>query len=111
MSIDYVHGYDAYEATRLTDQASTLDELLHDGTHFDVGSRVLEAGCGIGAQTRALLRNSPDARFTCVDISAASLAVAKERFAATGADFLRADLAALPFADGSFDHVFICFGL
>jgi len=33
-----------------------------------------EAGCGAGAQTVPLIRNSPDARLTCLHISAASLA-------------------------------------
>jgi hypothetical protein len=46
------------------DQASTLVDLLHGDTAYPAGSRVLEAGCGVGAQTVALARNSPDARIT-----------------------------------------------
>ncbi len=51
MGIGYVHGYSAGEETRLQDQATTLTGLLHADTRYPAGSRVLEAGCGVGAQT------------------------------------------------------------
>ena len=44
----YVHGYDARERQRLLDQAASLVELLHHDTRYPTGSRVLEAGCGVG---------------------------------------------------------------
>jgi len=44
VNIDYVHGYTANESTRLTDQATTLTELLHADTRYPPGSLVLEAG-------------------------------------------------------------------
>lgn len=47
----YVHGYSKKESHRLADQADTLAELLHYDTFYPPGSRVLEAGCGTGAQT------------------------------------------------------------
>ena len=75
---------------------------------------MFEAGCGVGAQTLALARRSPGAHFTCVDISADSVAEARCRAAAAGltqVEFRQADLFALPFEAGSFDHVFICFVL
>ncbi len=50
MNSDYVHGYDTRENVRLQDQASALVELLHHDTFYPAGSRVLEAGCGVGAQ-------------------------------------------------------------
>jgi cyclopropane fatty-acyl-phospholipid synthase-like methyltransferase len=61
MSGAYVHGYHAREHERLQDQAGTLVELLHSDTAYPAGSRVLEAGCGVGAQTVTLCRRSPDA--------------------------------------------------
>jgi methylase of polypeptide subunit release factors len=64
----YVHGYSSRESERLADQAETLTELLHHDTHYPAGCRVLEAGCGIGAQTVILARNSPEAQITSVDI-------------------------------------------
>jgi len=111
---DYVHGYSHAESGRLRDQANVLTELLHHDTLYPAGSRVLEAGCGIGAQTVILTRQSPDARFTSVDISAESLAKARESVEAVGASnvtFQQADIFRLPFADELFDHVFVCFVL
>jgi hypothetical protein len=43
MREDYVHGYSEVEAGRLADQANTLSNLLHDGTKYPAGSKVLEA--------------------------------------------------------------------
>ena len=47
----YVHGYRPRENERLHDQAGTLVDLLHADTAYPRGSRMLEAGCGVGAQT------------------------------------------------------------
>jgi ubiquinone/menaquinone biosynthesis C-methylase UbiE len=110
----YVHGYSEREGVRLLDQASTLADLLHDGTRYPAGSRVLEAGCGVGAQTVTLARNSPGARFTAIDLSAASLDAARARVRAASlrnVSFAQADVLDLPFPEESFDHVFVCFVL
>jgi SAM-dependent methyltransferase len=110
----YVHGYAQREHERLLDQAATLVELLHDGVAFAPGSHVLEAGCGVGAQTVTLAARSPGAHFTSIDVSAASLEQAQRSVARAGlvnVEFRQADLYALPFAPASFDHVFVCFVL
>ena len=110
----YVHGYDPREQERLQDQAGTLVELLHHDTAYPAGSTVLEAGCGVGAQTATLAARSPGARFTSVDVSAGSVAAAQRRVEAAGlgnVTFRQADIFALPFAPESFDHVFVCFVL
>jgi SAM-dependent methyltransferase len=111
----YVHGYSEREAARLGEQADTLAALLHAGTAYPEGSLVLEAGCGVGAQTIHLAQASPGARITAVDRSDDSLAQARARVAAhaPGADveWYRADLFDLPFPDAEFDHVFVCFVL
>jgi ubiquinone/menaquinone biosynthesis C-methylase UbiE len=114
MSDDYVHGYSDRERARLFDQASTLTELLHGDTRYPPGSRVLEAGCGVGAQTVILARNSPEAQFTSVDLSEESLAEARARArdaSVHNVSFQRANLFDLPFPDETFDHVFVCFVL
>ena len=110
----YVHGYSTRESGRLFDQATTLTGLLHHDTHYGDGANVLEAGCGVGAQTVALARQSPGARFTSVDCSAGSLEIARARAAGAGLSnvtFEQADIYRLPFPDESFDHVFVCFVL
>lgn len=98
----------------MQDQASTLVQLLHADTVYPAGSTVLEAGCGVGAQTVTLARNSPGAEITSIDISERSLAQAKEAVAAAGltnVTFRQADIFDLPFEPESFDHVFVCFVL
>jgi SAM-dependent methyltransferase len=111
----YVHGYSRREGRRLGDQADTLAQLLHTDTAYPAGSRVLELGCGVGAQTAHLLRSSPGARIVAVDRSEESLAQARAHVAsvARGAqvEWRRADVFDLPFADAEFDHVFVCFVL
>ena len=111
---DYVHGYSSRENRRLIDQATTLTELLHHDTIFPAGATVLEAGCGVGAQTVALAGNNPQARITSIDISTESLEAAQAHVAAAGqgnVTFRQADIFNLPFAPASFDHVFVCFVL
>ena len=112
--MDYVHGYSSREHFRLHDQANTLTELLHHDTTYPPGSRVLEAGCGVGAQTVILARNSPEASITSIDISGESIEKARllaEREELTNVGFQVANIFDLPFEDETFDHAFICFVL
>jgi len=112
--MNYVHGYDRRANVRLQDQADALVDLLHSDTRYREGSSVLEAGCGVGAQTLTLARNSPQARIVSIDIAAMSLAAARAKVEAAGygnVRFQQADLFALPFERESFDHVFVCFVL
>ena len=114
MSAEYVHGYTSEEMDRLESQAGILVDLLHGDTAYPAGSQVLEVGCGVGSQTITLARRSPQARFTSIDINPDSIAAARQRLARAGlrnVEFLQADLRALPFAEGRFDHVFVCFVL
>ena len=111
---EYVHGFTERESRRLLDQATTLVEILHSDTAYPTGSSVLEAGCGIGAQTLTLARNSPGARIVSIDFAEASLDAARKLTASEGLQnitFQRADIFDLPFPRESFDHVFVCFVL
>ncbi len=114
MSKAYIHGYDHREKRRLQDQASTLVELLHSDTSYPPGSHVLEAGCGVGAQTVTLAQSSPKALITSIDISRPSLLEAERKVSAAGLTnvrFKQADIFSLPFGPSTFDHIFICFVL
>jgi ubiquinone/menaquinone biosynthesis C-methylase UbiE len=75
----YVHGYQARERERLGDHAGTLVELLHAEIPYPPGARVLEPGCGVGAQTITLAQRSSEAVFTAVDVSTGSLIEARKR--------------------------------
>lgn len=114
VSEPYVHGYDPRESERLRDQAGALVELLHGDTTYAAGSSVLEAGCGVGAQTVTLAARNPGARFTSIDVAAESIAEARLRVQEAGlenVEFAQADIFGLPFGTASFDHVFVCFVL
>ena len=91
----YVHGYDSRENRRLQDQANTLVDLLHSDTSYPAGSRILEVGCGVGAQTVTLARNSPNASLLSIDIFEESITEARGALETRGLNhvqFLCADI-------------------
>lgn len=113
-SQEYVHGYSDRENDRLCDQANALMTLLHGDTRYPEGARVLEAGCGVGAQTVILAANNPMAHFTSIDLSPQSVEKAREtvqRAGFTNVEFEQGDIFNLRFPDEYFDHVFVCFVL
>jgi SAM-dependent methyltransferase len=112
--LEYVHGRSDKEETRLFDQANTLSELLHHDTRYPEGASVLEAGCGVGAQTIILSKNNPETKFTSFDIAFDSLGHAKALITQAGrtnVDFHVGDIYHLPFQKNAFDHLFVCFVL
>jgi ubiquinone/menaquinone biosynthesis C-methylase UbiE len=114
MSDPYVHGYDVHETSRLRNHADALVYLLHADIAYPDGSKVLEVGCGLGAQTVTLAQRSPGALITAMDRSPASLAEAERRAVAAGlrnVSFVEADLFSPPFGAAAFDHLFVCFVL
>jgi SAM-dependent methyltransferase len=113
-SIKYVHGYSGREALRLNDQADTLDDIIHNDTIFSKGSLVLEAGCGVGAQTKIISAKNPDSSFISIDLSEDSICEAKEMIKSLdvkNVEFRQADIYSLPFNDCTFDSVIVCFVL
>ncbi|MDP8219393.1 MAG: methyltransferase domain-containing protein [Candidatus Theseobacter exili] len=114
MNHNYVHGYSLRETQRLREQSVILEELLHSDINYSQGNKILEAGCGVGAQTVILAKNNPDSYFTSIDISQDSINQARRRIDDEGISnvlFKKADINNLPFAENSFDHIFICFVL
>ncbi|MDX2431157.1 MAG: methyltransferase domain-containing protein [Bacteroides sp.] len=113
-SAEYVHGYTERETQRLQEQSLILEELLHSGTSYPAGSRVLEVGCGVGAQTLILLRRNPGIHLTSIDMSEASVLKAKERVEEAGfegVEFRHENIFDHGLAPGSYNHVFVCFVL
>lgn len=110
----YVHGYSERETERLCDQAGVLAPLLHADTRYPPGCRVLEIGCGVGAQTVLLAGGSPEARILSVDRSFGSVREARaaaRRHGCANVRFAVGDVFAAPWPEASFDHVFMCFVL
>jgi len=98
----------------LLEQSLILEELLHAGTIYPAGSRVLEVGCGVGAQTQILLRRNPGIHLTSLDMSAESVQKAREIIEEKGftnVEFRHEDILDHRLEPGSFDHLFVCFVL
>ena len=114
MNGDYVHGYDERESIRLEDQANCLSELLHYDSIFPKGSTILEAGCGVGAQTKIIAPKNPDSKFISIDISEESLNKADSLIKSlniSNVEFEIGNIFDLKFQEESFDHIFVCFVL
>ena len=110
----YVHGYSQIEANRLNNQADSLSNLIHHDSIWEEGSIILEAGCGVGAQTKTVALQNPNCKFVSIDISEESIMEAKELINSKGirnVEFQTADIFDLPFQDEYFDHIFLCFVL
>jgi ubiquinone/menaquinone biosynthesis C-methylase UbiE len=106
----YVHGYGTPEQERLVEQAEHWrHRLISDGTRLEPGTRLLEVGCGVGAVLAVLGQEFPGVRLVGVDIEPKQLEFARGHLARAGieATLLEADALALPFEDGSFDHVWM----
>ncbi len=109
----YLHGYSEKERERLHRQARFLEPMVHDRLPFRRCRRLLEVGCGVGAQTEILLRHFPEIHITGVDVNDAQIAEA-QRFLQTapGAsgrfEILKADATRLAFMPASFDAAFLC---
>ena len=107
---EYVHGYGTREQERLVEQAEHWRErLIVDGTTLQPGTRLLELGCGVGAVLAVLGQEFPGVHLHGVDIEAKQLDYARGHLERAGveATLTEADATALPFADGSFDHVWM----
>ena len=110
----YVHGYTDRETQRLLEQSLILEDLLHEGTSYLEASRVLEVGCGVGAQTRILSRRNPQAHFTALEMSEDSITKARQLVREeemNNVELVNANLFDMNVDPESFDHVFVCFVL
>jgi 2-polyprenyl-3-methyl-5-hydroxy-6-metoxy-1,4-benzoquinol methylase len=107
---DYVHGYGTREQERLVEQAEHWrHRLITNGTALEPGTRLLEVGCGVGAVLAVLGQEFPGIILHGVDIESKQLAFARGHLEREGveATLVEADARALPFADRSFDHVWM----
>jgi ubiquinone/menaquinone biosynthesis C-methylase UbiE len=112
----YIHGFSPEEQSRLVRQARMFETSLFGSIDYGGATRLLEVGCGVGAQTEILLRRFPQLHVTGIDRSTAQLAAAERNLASTAWCAERyaleeADAADLPFAERSFDAAYLCWVL
>lgn len=109
MSSGYIHTFSAEEQARLVAQAAFLEPYIFPTIDFAGCARVLEVGCGVGAELQILHRRFPQVRLTGLDFSETQLAKAREllraELAAGFVELRRGSAYELPFADASFDGV------
>jgi SAM-dependent methyltransferase len=106
----YVHGYGTPEQERLVVQAEHWrHRLIRNGTELEPGMRLLEVGCGVGAVLAVLGQEFPGLQLSGVDIAPQQLEFARGHLQRSGveATLAQADAVELPFADESFDHVWM----
>lgn len=102
-----------YDMTfKLNGYGRSLDQYLRaHPLPLSHGARVLDAGCGTGLLTLALIKAAQvPVRITAVDLSASSIAKAQRAVAESDrrshkVSFTQANVLALPFADESFEVV------
>jgi len=109
----YLHGFTPEEQDRLYRQARFLEHEVHDRLPFRRCRRLLEVGCGVGAQTEILLRHFPELHVTGIDASPANLAVARARldglsWAEGRFELVQEDAGRLHFGADAFDGAFLC---
>jgi len=112
----YLHGFSPVEQARLKKQAEFLEQTIYENVDFSRTKKVLEVGCGVGAQSEILLRRHPNINLTGIDLSDDQLKVAKESieklsFAKDRYEALKANAEDLPFESGDYDGAFLCWVL
>lgn len=106
----YIHGTSRAEQDRLHAQARQLEAMVFEGVDFTGRRRLLEVGCGAGAQTKLLLERFPGLAIAAVDASPAQVERARAELAGR-VEVTLADARRLPYADASFDAAFLCWVL
>ncbi len=112
----YLHGYSEVERERLRRQARFAEFRVHQGIDLTGVQRLLEVGCGVGAQSEMLLRRFPNLKLVGIDRNEQQLGAAREflkslQFTSGRYELQAMDAAELKFDPGSFDGAFLCWVL
>lgn len=99
---DYIHGFGPVEEQRLRDQARVLEPVVFAELPLPAAGRVLEIGCGVGAELQILAERWPELDLVGIDLSETHIRAAHQHVSAAVA---QADATHLPFADATFDSV------
>jgi ubiquinone/menaquinone biosynthesis C-methylase UbiE len=109
----YLHGFSQVEQQRLRRQALFAEYAVYQNIDFTRAKKVLEVGCGVGAQSEILLRRFPNLLLTGIDKNQAQLEQAQSflsslPYTQNRYELLNMDATALEFPSGYFDGAFIC---
>jgi len=106
----YIHGHSRAEQERLVAQAEYWrDTLILPDLPYRAGQRLLDVGCGVGAVLGVIGQAFPGLALAGIDVAREQIATAREHLERLGlaADLRGGDARALPWPDGSFDHVYM----
>lgn len=112
----YLHGYTVKEQDRLIHQARFLEPYVYAGIDLEYNKKLLEVGCGVGAQTKILTRRFPDLKIDGVDLSPEQLNTAritlKDEIKSKQVRLYKQDAQKLSMPDaGQYDSAFVCWFL
>lgn len=112
----YLHGFSPVEQERLRKQARFAEYTIYQNVNFSTQKRLLEVGCGVGAQSEILLRRFPDLHLTGIDLNEKQLSAAKDSlgklsYAQNRYDLRQMNAENLTFTTETFDGAFLCFVL
>jgi ubiquinone/menaquinone biosynthesis C-methylase UbiE len=107
----YLHGFTSEEQRRLIAQAEYWrDTLICPDLPYRPGERLLDVGCGVGAVLRVIAERHPGLHLAGIDAEQRQIETARSHLRGAGAgeaDLRLGDAASLPWAEGTFDHVYM----
>lgn len=113
--VKYIHGYDPIEQKRLIHQAEFLEPYIYEGIDLGFDKRLLEVGCGVGAQTKILLRRFPHLHIDGFDLSEDQLGAArkylKKEIKQKRVHLFQGDAQSFKLKTPKFDAAFLCWFL
>jgi ubiquinone/menaquinone biosynthesis C-methylase UbiE len=109
----YIHGFSQIEQERLRKQARFAEYTVYQDVDFTRSTKILEVGCGVGAQSEILLRRFPNVFLTGIDKNQAQLEQAHSYLSGLPYtqgryELLNMDAASLELPSEHFDGAFIC---
>lgn len=113
--MSYIHGFDEIEQKRLVTQSKVLEDIIFEKIDFTGRDKILEVGCGVGAQTEILLNKYPSSHITGIELSEVQLNTAKtyvnSKFDTSRFSLNEMNAEEMMFEDNSFDAIYICWVL
>lgn len=109
----YIHGFSQQEQTRLRKQARFGEQVIYQDIDLTSVAKLLEVGCGVGAQSEILLRRFPEIQITGIDLNqlqldAAQTYLSQTPFFKNRMQIQNMDASKMSFVDKSFDGSFLC---
>lgn len=109
----YLHGFSPKEQKRLKEQAIFAEQTIYRDIDFSDCQKILEVGCGVGAQSEILLRRFPHIELQGIDLSenqiqAARSSLSQIPYAQGRYNVTQMNAEKLSFDSKSFDGGFIC---